>query len=126
MGKITEKEYSVCYEQAKLVYEKKKTKQDVVNFLSKKDGLGMKKSSATYYVNAYLNMRHGEKYTKTINNDATVYYLEHINSDNGKVALKIALESLQKHLDYYSKQGKGALKLLQVLHDHFVDEIVNK
>lgn len=71
-------------------------------------------------------MRHGEKYTKTINNDATAYYLEHINSDNGKVALKIALESLQKHLDYYSKQGKGNLKLLQVLYDYFVDEIVNK
>ncbi|MBQ9205866.1 MAG: hypothetical protein IJ158_04050 [Treponema sp.] len=126
MAKITEKEYSNCYEQAKLVYEKKKSKLDAVNFLSKKDGLGMKKSSATYYINAYLAMRDRKVYQKTINNDATKYYLEHIYSENGKEALEIALQSLQKHLEYYSKQGKGELKLLQVLHDYFVDEIINR
>lgn len=86
----------------------------------------MKKSSATYYVNAYLKMRQGEKYTKTINNEATIYYLQHIQSDTGVDALKTALDALQKHLDYYSKQRKGNLQFLQELHDLFIEEVLNK
>jgi len=126
MAKITKKEFSECYEQAKLIFDGKQTKEKAIEILTDASVIGMKKSSATYYVNAYLNMRLGKTYQKTINNDATRYYLEHIYSDNGKEALKIALQALQGHLDYYDSQGKGRLVLLQIMHDFFIDEILNK
>lgn len=125
MKEITEKEYSACYELAKLVYDGKQTKKVAIEILSRKDGLGMNKSSATYYVNAYLAMRTGKTYTKTINNNATEYYLEHIYSENGKDALRIALKSLQGQIDYYSKLGKGVLAFLQALHAFLEEDVIN-
>lgn len=124
MSKITEKEFSACYEQAKLIFDGKQSKEKSIEILA--NNYGMKGSSATYYINAYLDMRVGKTYQKTINNDATRYYLEHIYSDNGKDALKNALQALQGHLDYYAQQGKGSLVSLQIMHDFFQEEVANK
>lgn len=126
MAVITEREYSVCYEQGKLVFEGKKSEIDAVRFLSSPTGLGMNKNSAKYYIAAYLNMRRGLLYKKTINNDATGYYLKRIYAENGKDGLRTALIALKRHLDFYSKQAKGNLVLLRNIYDCFMEEIVNK
>lgn len=117
MNSITKIQFSACYEQAKLVYEEKKSQADAVKFLSDKNGLN--KNSAGCYINAYKCMQNGSCYKKTIKEDATQYYLENIFHENGKKALELALQSLQKHMDYYSMQGKGNLKSLKEIHDKF-------
>ena len=109
-----------CYMQAKSVFDGRLTKKTAVGNLTDKTKIGMKKSSAIYYLNAYLSMRTGKTYKKTINEDATRYYLENILKDDGKVALKLALQSLEQHIQYYSIQGKGELQSLKTMHDEFV------
>lgn len=126
MSNITEKEYSACYEHGKLVFEGKESEIEAVRFLSNPTGVGMNKNSAKYYVTAYLKMRCGGLYKKTINNDSTRYYLERIYAESGKAGLRIALIVLKRHLDFYSKQGKGNLVLLRNIYDCFMEEIVNK
>jgi len=56
--------------------------------------------SAKGYINTYNHIRNGEKYTWTINGDATEYYLENILRDDGYEALQIALKSVKLHIDY--------------------------
>ncbi len=121
--RITEKEYSLGYEKAKLVFDKKETMSNAVDFLSDKEGLNMKKSSARYYLDAYLCMRNGIIYQNTINESATKYYLEHIYSENGEDALKLALESLNAHVSRYSEYGKGKLQSLNNLYEEFKNKI---
>ena len=56
--------------------------------------------SARGYINVYNNIRNGEKYTWTINGNATDYYLKNIYKDDGYNALQIALKSVKLHIDY--------------------------
>ena len=124
MARISEREYSACFQQAEYVFNGIKEKKEAVIYLMKE--VKMKKRSAESYINAYLCMRAGQCYKMTINNNATLFYLDHIYSENGKTALKLSLQALQSHLNYYSMQGKGNLVFLQKLHDYFVLDVLNK
>lgn len=126
MSCISEKEYSSCYEQGKLVFEGKKNKKDAIEFLSAENGLAMNKRSAGYYLNAYLCMRQGKYYKMTINNEASKYFLDQIYLDNGIDDLALALKAMQEHISYYSRLKHGNLQLLQQLHDKYVKEVLNK
>ncbi len=126
MNRISEEEYSSCYEQGKLVFEGKKGKDAAIIFLSAGDGLAMNKKSARCYLEAYICMRKGMCYKMTIKNEACKYFLDHIYLENGKDALELALQSLQEHITCYSRQKHGNLMFLQQLHDIYVIEVSNR
>jgi hypothetical protein len=54
-------------------------------------------------------MMTGKQYKRTINTEATDYFLDNILKDYGIQKLEIALKSVREHVDYYEKQSKGKL-----------------
>lgn len=71
MARISEREYSACFQQAEYVFNGIKEKKEVVIYLMKE--IKMKKRSAEAYINAYLCMRAGQCYKMTINNNAPLF-----------------------------------------------------
>ncbi|MEH6945009.1 hypothetical protein [Bacillus sp. JJ722] len=61
----------------------------------------MNQGSAGDYIEAFCSMMNGERYTRTINTDATKYYLDHIKNDYGLNHLNKALEAVNLHTQYY-------------------------
>jgi hypothetical protein len=45
-------------------------------------------------------MRNGKAYARTINGEATEYFLEHIHNEEGYDALQTALRAVEAHLAY--------------------------
>lgn len=117
---ITYNMIAACYAQGRKVFLGEITKADALEYLTSTK-IGMKKSSAIYYLNAYFAMRNGECYKKTIKGMATFYFLSQILNDDGKDALRLALCSVQKHIDYYKTTNDGEnLKSIQETHDEFM------
>lgn len=96
--KINDKMIEQVYIYAKNYYTNAIEIEEAVEYLSKE--YKWTKGSAKGYINVYNNMRNGEKYTWTINGNATKYYLENIYKDNGYSVLQIALKSVKLHIDY--------------------------
>jgi len=71
---------------------------------------GMDDASAQMYIEALVRMLDGETYKRSINMEATRYYLERIYNDLGSGALEKALISAEGHVDYYDSLG-GARKV---------------
>jgi len=93
--------------------------EEAVKYLSKE--YKWDKGSAKGYMNVYKNMRNGERYTWTINGNATKYYLENIYNDNGYSALKIALKSVKLHIDYQEKIQ--SINNIKNIYDYFYKNI---
>lgn len=109
--KITSKMIKEAYEAAKRYYDEKSTRKDAINSLVRRTG--MNPSSAGYYVNGFMKMMNGEKYTGTMNEEGTDYFLTRILSDYGEEKLQNAIMATNAHLDYYSQKGKGSLNGIQ-------------
>lgn len=99
MGKITNEMVHCSYETAKKVES---------GLLSRMDGRikianesGMDVGSAGDYITAFLAMRNGECYKRTINLYATEYYLEQIGLDFGRDAQRKAAKAVVEHVQYY-------------------------
>lgn len=99
MGKITNEMVHCSYETAKKVES---------GLLSRMDGRikianesGMDVGSAGDYITAFLAMRNGECYKRTINLYATEYYLEQIGLDFGRDAQRKAAKAVAEHVQYY-------------------------
>jgi len=63
---------------------------------------GMNAGSAGDYVSNFLAMMKGEKYTRTLNEYTTKYFLDHILEDYGPSALQKAVAACKMHADYYA------------------------
>lgn len=90
---VVEKVYSF----AKKIFSNEISFQTVLDGLVNKDI--MNKKSADEYLKNYSSMRKGENFHWTMNLYAYDYYLGNIYKDNGKEALKLALESYSRHLN---------------------------
>ena len=74
-------------------------------------------SSAIGYIRVFDKMINGELYTRTINGNATEYYLQNIFDDFGYDKLQIALKSIEKHIDYY--KNLGPINNIEAIYDVF-------
>lgn len=106
-GKITKREITPLYDMAKRVYHKKIQIEPAISSLV--ISYGINKNSMKDYINCFKAMMEGKVYKRTINNEATSYYLQEILKDYGTEQLKKAINSVQAHVEYYSLQGKGNL-----------------
>lgn len=68
-------------------------------------------------------MMQGKKYTRTINTEATRYYLENIHKDYGVDQLRIALKAVEQHTDYYGKLGRGNLRSIEKLVNEYKTQL---
>ncbi|MBB5326370.1 hypothetical protein HNQ34_003523 [Anoxybacillus tepidamans] len=119
--KITREMIEKSYEYAKKVYHKQIDKTSAANNLYKE--VGMHQGSASHYIGAFCSMMQGEKYTRTINTEATRYYLENIHKDYGVEQLRIALKAVNQHIDYYGKLGKGKLRSIEKLLNEYKTQL---
>ena len=113
--KINDKMIEQVYICAKKYYTNAIEVEEAVEYLSKE--YKWDKGSAKGYINVYNNMRNGEKYTWTINGNATKYYLENIYKDNGYNALQIALKSVKLHIDY--QENIQSINNIKKIYDNF-------
>lgn len=81
---------------------------------------GMDIGSAGNYFQSLRAMFKGDVYTRSINKMATQYFLEHIESDYGVDALRLAVESVQKHTEYFASHNKGSLSGIEKLANEFL------
>ncbi|WP_370979729.1 HNH endonuclease [Agaribacterium sp. ZY112] len=112
-NKITGTQISEAYLKGKLVFEERLALSDAINDLVSNGA--MNKSSATDYVRNFLQMMKGMEYQRTLNFNATEYFLSSIYKDYGEKYLTLALSSVQKHLDYYEGIGKSTQKSIRDL-----------
>jgi uncharacterized protein with ParB-like and HNH nuclease domain len=104
---------AVAYEVSKKVYEstfgRGEGRDEIVRLT------GMNSGSAGDYISNFLAMMNGEKYTRTLNEYSTRYFLDRILEDYGHSALLRAIEACKKHADYYASLGHGRLMYVEKL-----------
>ncbi len=98
-GKITLEVIETLYPIAKEVQEGRRDINDAVGCLEEK----MSTASAMMYIKTFRAIRQGQRYTRTINKIATRYFLEHILEDYNIEGLRIALESVWDHIEYFEQ-----------------------
>lgn len=104
---------AIAYQVAKKVYAgilgRTEGKDEIVKIC------GMKPGSAGDYITGFLSMMDGTKYTRTLNEYSTCYFLEHIEKDYGIDALKQAIKACEQHAKYYATLGHGRLVYVERL-----------
>lgn len=110
---LTTEMTAVAYDLAKKVYEgalgRGEGKDEIVRMT------GMNAGSAGDYVSNFLAMMKGEKYTRTLNEYTTKYFLDHILENYGPSALQKAVVACKMHADYYATLGHGKLVYVERL-----------
>lgn len=110
---------AVAYDVSKKVHEgllgRTEGKEEIVH------RTGMNAGSAGDYITDFLAMMSGEKYTRTLNEYSTRYFLEHIREDYGESALQKALAACKKHATYYATLGHGRLAYVERIIEEFMN-----
>ncbi len=102
---ILESQIEDAYSKGKAVFEGHMALPDAIRHLVANKS--MNESSAKDYVRNLLQMMKGMEYQRTLNSYATEYFLSSILRDYGPEHLRLALNSVQKHLEYYEGIGRS-------------------
>jgi hypothetical protein len=118
MGKaITNNMIQSSYDFSRKVYHNQLELNKALNEINNRTG--MDRGSANAYVHVFSQMMQGKEYRRTMNTAATSHFLSKIRDDYGIDQLKIALNAVKQHTEYYSKQGKGSLRSIEKLVEDF-------
>ena len=116
---LTNEMTTVAYEIAKKVFEgsvgRTEGKDEIVR------RTGMNAGSAGDYITDFLAMMNGEKYSRTLNEYSTRYFLERIREDYGESVFQKAIDACRKHAAYYATLGHGRLAYVE----RIVEEYAN-
>lgn len=119
---LTNEMTAVAYEVSKKVFEgsvgRSEGKDEIVR------RTGMNAGSAGDYITDFLAMMNGEKYTRTLNEYSTRYFLEHIREDYGVPAHKKAVTACSKHAAYYATLGHGRLAYVERIVEEYANYTV--
>ncbi|GAB7224776.1 hypothetical protein VoSk93_39950 [Vibrio owensii] len=119
MPAITIKEIKVAFELGIQAHEQdispSKLKHKLVN------DYRMTSSSAHGYIETVSHLLAGHCYTRTINAQATEYYLEQIYQRYGAPALKPAVEAVRKHLDYYLSASNNPQHTIRKIYEKYAE-----
>ena len=113
---LTNKMIEQLYQLAKNVYFKKlsmtEAKENAVLLY------GINRGTAEGYIRDFAHLLAGEKYIRTMNEQATRYFLDNISVDFGRDALSASLIAVQKHKEYYEKKASKQRYLERILKDY--------
>ena len=123
---ITLEQIEHAYELSKDVYDRRLTRSQAIDKLHTSHYLN--KSTAKDFINQYEWMRLGQgvKFKRTMSCKALEYFLNHIESDKGEEALKVAIEAVKQHVTYYeTKHGRlvGVSNLIKSIELRLEDSI---
>lgn len=110
-GKITPPMTEIAYQTAKSVYAGELSRAEGIEQIVRLTQ--MNPGSAPDYIANLAFMLNGERYTRTMNEYTTRYYLEQIRKDYGEAAFQNALAACEKHAAYYAGLGHGQLAYVE-------------
>ena len=114
---LTNEMTAVAYESSKKVFEgtlgRTEGKDEIVR------RTGMNAGSAGDYITDFLAMMSGEKYTRTLNEYSTRYFLERIREDYGESIFRKAIDACRKHAAYYATLGHGRLAYVEPIIEEY-------
>lgn len=116
MAEITIQNYHDCYEYGKRCAEEG---LDISAAALQLERTGMDNGSAKMYVRCVKSMLNGERYTSTVKELATSYFLTQIYAEYGAEGLRKALESVKKHLEY--QKSYNSLSGIRKVYREFLD-----
>lgn len=82
----------------------------------------MNAGSAGDYITDFLAMMNGEKYTRTLNEYPTRYFLERIRKDYGESVFQKAIDACRKHAAYYATLGHGILAYVERIVEEYANQ----
>ena len=100
MPAITPEMIEATYAAARSVYAKTTTKKDAVNEVVQ--NADMNPSSANIFITTAVNLISNEYYTRTVNGEATEYFLVRIRKEYGFVTYKKALARVRENVEHNS------------------------
>ncbi len=112
---------SECYRLGKDIFEGRAELNDSLDYLA--TDMGMHRGSATMIVGAFTAMRTGERYTRTVSNPTTKYFLERIFTDYGEDGLRMALNAVWKNITYHEDFLDGKKEGTRKIHAQFSAKI---
>jgi len=118
MGKITQVMTQRAYDISKKIYNKE------ISYtigIAKLEEIGLKKNSASAYIFCYDNLMRGTTFTRTINVYSTDYFLKRIYEEVGVKKLKIALDALNNHINYYENKSKTNVISKRKIHEKYTE-----
>ena len=118
MAAITMPQIIGIYQNALDVYD---GKTKIIDAITNMTLLGMHQKSARMYLVAANAMLEGTHYGSTINEKATVYFLDRILDDFGADGLKRALTAMKSHLDYQT--GRNNLPGLLSVYNEYSESL---
>lgn len=99
--KISDEQAFAAYTIAKAVFNSEITKSEGSNVLNINHKLN--KNSANDFISNYQHLRLGQVFKRNLKTSHLEYFLLSISRDNGLDALRIAINSLEQHIDYWEK-----------------------
>ncbi len=84
---------------------------------------GMNEGSASDLITIFKSLLEGKVYKRAFNNATYEFLLIKIEEDFGIEKLNNSLNSIQKHIDYYSTLNKGNLRGLQLIINNYKDAL---
>ncbi|MFT6925519.1 MAG: 5-methylcytosine-specific restriction protein A [Psychromonas sp.] len=79
----------------------------------------MNPSSAQGYIETVGELLTGHCYTRTINTQATEYYLSQIYQRYPLTSLNLAIEAVRKHLDYYLSKTSSPQEPIRLIYEKY-------
>lgn len=103
--KITKEMTRAAYLASKNVFSGLMSRQEAIDHLSTEFGLA--RGSSGDFITNFRHMVHGRKYTRTLNNYSTDYFLKKIREDFELTIYQNALQAGYLHVEYYASIPKG-------------------
>ena len=79
----------------------------------------MNEGTAGDCIQNFLAMMNNERYTRTLTDKMTRFYLDNILSDYGVEALQGAVKSCRLHAEYYGGLGYGKLRYIEKIVEEY-------
>lgn len=119
MARITLEQIKRAFELGIEAYETNTSPSRLKHILT--DELSMTASSAHGYIETVPHLMSCHCYTRTINAQATEYYLEQIAQRYDIQALKSAVEAVRKHLDYYLSASNNPQHTIRKIYEKYAE-----
>jgi HNH endonuclease len=122
MAKISDDAMKATYQVAKQIRERAITWADGIEDLHKR--FGMNRNSAGDAMTVLDYMLDGKTYKRTNNAFGTDHFLQMIWLDYGRDVLERAVSSVEQHVAYYERLGRGSLRQISRIaakHRSFLD-----
>lgn len=111
--RVTKAQYTAACEYAAKVYSGELKPATAIKTLQAQHGINP--NSARDFIDDYRHLCRGEVFQRAMSGDAMRHFISHIANTQGATGLRKALQSLERHVQYYESGGKRTLVMRKVV-----------